>query len=304
MKTRQVNLRLEPSLIATIESAANAENLERGSMIRKLLIEGLGEWKLRYALSRYQAGEISIGVACQESGRSHWELIEMFRARGIMTPVDVEATIENARIAMRRMGERVAEPSPGYATALETVGGAGSTQSGPVASQREQRAHPFEGSLPDYSPEPGGILLVGINPAPISVARGHYYQGKIGRRLWKRLEALGLLRDPVPGHEDEAFVRVRHGLTDLVKRPTVSAAELSADELRAGVSRLRQVVADWKPSLILFAFKQAAAMAIEKRDVKPGLCGEIAGVPAFLLSGPYASGEDRQRNDDELRKLL
>ena len=75
-------------------------------------------------------------------------------------------------------------------------------------------------TLPDFPPKPGGALLAGINPAPASVARGHYYQGKLGLRLWKRLESVGLLVGAVPGQEDEAFVAAGHGLTDLVKRVT------------------------------------------------------------------------------------
>jgi hypothetical protein len=30
-------------------------------------------------------------------------------------------------------------------------------------------------------------ICVGINPSPVSVAAGHYYQGQIGRRFWQRL---------------------------------------------------------------------------------------------------------------------
>lgn len=151
---------------------------------------------------------------------------------------------------------------------------------------------------------PGGILVVGINPAPVSVARGHYYQGKLGSRLWKRLESLGLLTDPVPGHEDEAFVRAGHGLTDVVKRVTRSAAELDAAELRAGAQLLRGKLREWRPRLVLFAFKQAAVAALGSRAVKAGPCGEIEGVPAFLLSGPYARVEDARAIDDELRRML
>ncbi len=158
-------------------------------------------------------------------------------------------------------------------------------------------------TLPDIAPKPGGVLLVGINPAPISVAAGHYYQGRLGRRLWRRLTALGLLDDPVGGAEDEAFAAAGHGLTDLVKRPTRSSRELSSSELEAGIEALRARIRDWRPGLVLFAFKEPATRLLGP-GVSPGRCGEIDAVPAFLLSGPYAPTAEATRVDAELRELL
>jgi len=140
-------------------------------------------------------------------------------------------------------------------------------------------------TLPDIPPQPGGVLLVGINPAPVSVAAGHYYQGRIGRRLWRRLAGIGLLEDAVDGAEDEAFATGGHGLTDLVKRPTPSSKELSRDELEGGTGALLEKIREWQPGLVLFAFKEPAASLLGA-GVKPGRYGEVGGVPAFLLSGP------------------
>jgi TDG/mug DNA glycosylase family protein len=160
-----------------------------------------------------------------------------------------------------------------------------------------------EATLPDIAPKPGGVLLVGINPAPVSVAAGHYYQGRIGRRLWRRLARLGLLEDAVEGAEDDAFAAAGHGLTDLVKRPTRGSNELSQDELESGAEALLTKIRDWQPGLVLFAFKEPAARLLGGR-VKPGPCGEVAGVPAFLLSGPYAPSAEATRVDAELRAQL
>ena len=158
-------------------------------------------------------------------------------------------------------------------------------------------------TLPDVAPKPGGVLLVGINPAPVSVAAGHYYQGRLGRRLWRRLTQIGLLHDPIDGAEDEAFAATGHGLTDIVKRPTRSRAELSEDELAAGAEALRQKIREWQPGLVVFAFKEPAARLLG-RGVRPGRCGAIEGAPAFLLSGPYAPATEAERIDTELRELL
>lgn len=170
------------------------------------------------------------------------------------------------------------------------------------AQRRLERLATHDRTLPDRPPAGGGILLVGINPAPVSVAAGHYYQGRLGRRLWRRLERLGLLRDPVPGGEDDAFVASGNGLTDLVKRPTASADLLTPIELREGAESLRKKIRNWNPRMVLFAFKAPATQLLG--DVSPGLCGTLDGTPAFLLSGPYAPKAETARIDAELLAVL
>lgn len=308
MKTVQVNLRLEPELIRKLQDAADAESLERGTMMRKLLIEALSGWRLEYALRRYQAGEISIGRACEESGRSHWEMIDLAQARGIAFRIDVADSIERGRALMARRRAQVAERAPGY-TAIsdptEQRPSPGSAHRGAHAGRPPRGAERgADDSLPDYPPKPGGALLVGINPAPRSVARGHYYQGNQGRQRWKRLESVGLLSGAVPGLEDEALVAAGHGLTDLVKRVTAKASELSSEELRAGGEALYARVREWRPGLVVFMYKEAAVHALGRRDLSPGLCGEVAGAPAFLLPAPYVKKSSADRVYEELRRLL
>jgi TDG/mug DNA glycosylase family protein len=158
-------------------------------------------------------------------------------------------------------------------------------------------------TLKDLPSRAGGILVVGINPAVVSVKAGHYYQGTLGRRLWARLERLGLLEEAVAGTEDEAFVASGHGLSDIVKRPTATAAELSPDELRYGADRLRRSLRSWRPRMIVFPFGQAARY-LAGRTVPPGIGPEIEGIPTFRLTGPYAASAKTERNDEELRQLL
>jgi TDG/mug DNA glycosylase family protein len=151
---------------------------------------------------------------------------------------------------------------------------------------------------------PGKILLVGINPSPVSVAAGHYYQGTLGRRLWARLADIGLLRDAEPGNEDDAFCRAGHGLTDLVKKPTSRATSLARDEIAAGIGPLRRKVRDWKPGLMLFAFRPPAEAIMNDQSIAPGPCGAFESIPGFLLTGPYASRVDRVANDRALLSAL
>lgn len=263
MSTQQINIRIETDLAAALDRVAREESLDRATTIRRLLERSIREWELEHAVLGVQRGDLALGRAAEESGLSMWELLDAVRVAGVAHPLTGEEASERLG---RLAGVKVA-------------------------------------TLPDIAPKPGAVLLVGINPALVSVNAGHYYQGRLGRRLWRRLEGLGLLRDATPGAEDEAFAAAGHGLTDLVKRPTASADMLAEEELQSGVETLRAKVRAWRPGLVLFAFRPPAERLIGP-SVKPGGCGEVEGVPAFLLSGPYAPAKETARVDRELRDLL
>lgn len=158
-------------------------------------------------------------------------------------------------------------------------------------------------TLKDVPSKPNGIMLIGINPSPPSVQAGHYYQGRLGRRLWARLERLGLIIAGTNGREDEDFANSGNGLTDIVKRPTARASDLDDEDLTYGAALVRKKIRSWKPSLILFSF-QAAANRLVGKATRAGSGPLCEGAPTFLLSGPYASTEETAKIDRELIQLL
>lgn len=66
-------------------------------------------------------------------------------------------------------------------------------------------------------------VVVGINPSPVSVAAGNYYQGQLGQRFYKRLHQAGVIDLNASGFEDDAAFAAGSGFTDVVKRPTSRA---------------------------------------------------------------------------------
>ncbi len=149
-------------------------------------------------------------------------------------------------------------------------------------------------------------VVVGINPAPDSVAAGHYWQGKTGRTLWRRLRAVGLLPEGVAdGQEDDAAFAAGVGFTDVVKRVTRRADELSAEQLRVGLVDLERKLAPAGAPLVIFAFKAAATALLGGFDGNGFVRGLHIGVSEiFVMPGPYEKVERAEAVLDTLRQWV
>ena len=106
-------------------------------------------------------------------------------------------------------------------------------------------------TLPDYLPERPDILFVGINPGSYSARQGHYY-ARGTNRFWWALHASGVVPLRLSPQEDWRVVEFRLGLTDLVKRPTNSAADVGWDEFAAGRRELAVKVQRVQPLIVCF----------------------------------------------------
>ena len=161
-------------------------------------------------------------------------------------------------------------------------------------------------TLADIQPEPGRLLFVGLNPSPVSVAAGHYHQGRLGRQLWRRLVTATILS---PGTDldtaDDALAAAGHGITDLLKLPT--ARDLADDAtLRVGVGPLWQKVAVWRPAAVVFVYKRGAEACAGRHITEPwGMVEDLAlaARPCFLMPGPYAPREDVDEGLNVIRNL-
>src|SRR6266702_2241637 len=98
-------------------------------------------------------------------------------------------------------------------------------------------------TLPDLLVPGIELLFVGINPSLYSARTGHYY-ARPGNMFWRCLHEAGLTPVRLRPEEDRRVLEWGIGITDCVKRPTVSAAEVSPAEFRQRVewfARLRRL---------------------------------------------------------------
>ena len=140
-------------------------------------------------------------------------------------------------------------------------------------------------TLPDTVGPAMRLLICGLNPSVYAADAGAGF-ARPGNRFWPAALAAGLVstdRDP-----RRALIDHGVGMTDLVKRATPRADELTADEYRRGLDRLRWL-AEWlKPSAVCFVGLAGWRAAVD-RKAKAGLQPQdLAGCPVYVM--PSTSG--------------
>jgi TDG/mug DNA glycosylase family protein len=143
-------------------------------------------------------------------------------------------------------------------------------------------------------------VFVGLNPSRISVQKGHYYQGRLGLRFWKRVEKYLIDETLLEGHQDEIAFRLGYGFADLVRRPTSRAANLAHEEIRNAVPnfirRIEQHTAGQRKPLIIFVFAAAYRASHE--------CLQNKGYKMAKMPPPYANLQHARLEMRKLQKLL
>lgn len=99
--------------------------------------------------------------------------------------------------------------------------------------------------LPDLLRPGLELVFIGINPSVYSALKGHYF-ARPGNRFWPCLTAstLGarlcaaLGKDRLEPGDDRALPACGIGFTDVVKRPTPKAGDLTSADFTAGVVEL------------------------------------------------------------------
>jgi TDG/mug DNA glycosylase family protein len=114
-------------------------------------------------------------------------------------------------------------------------------------------------TLDDLLAEALDVAFVGINPSIFSAQRGHYF-ARATNRFWPSLSRSVLSRrvrhelqvERLGPQDDGALLAFGIGFTDLVKRPTAKASDLSPLELAAGVTELLAKLDRYRPAVACF----------------------------------------------------
>jgi TDG/mug DNA glycosylase family protein len=149
-----------------------------------------------------------------------------------------------------------------------------------------------DAEVPDLLGPDVRLLFVGINPGLWTAATQTHFAHPVNR-FYPALLAAGILTEPVDPaagmtDDDRARVLARGvGITNLVRRATARADELTAEELRAGGEELVATVARVRPRVVAVAGITAYRSAFGVRRAVPGRQPEpLAGAKLWVVPNP------------------
>jgi TDG/mug DNA glycosylase family protein len=156
------------------------------------------------------------------------------------------------------------------------------------ALRRGDRAVSSEPTLPDILAQGLDVVFVGINPSIYSVEQGHYF-ARPGNRFWTELSESGLVPERLGPRDDGRLPSFGLGLTDVVKRPTVRADELSEADCLAARPVLREKLLWAAPRIVCFVGLEGYRCYSGNRAVRAGQQAERIG-RAVVVVMPSTSG--------------
>jgi TDG/mug DNA glycosylase family protein len=127
------------------------------------------------------------------------------------------------------------------------------------------------------------LLLVGLNPSPYAADAGVGF-ARPGNRFWPAALGSGIVardRDPV-----DALRAHGVGMTDLVKRPTASARELSPAEYQQGARRVGRLVAWLAPAAVCFVGLSGYRAAVDRSARTGWQPAPFGGAPTYVMPNP------------------
>jgi double-stranded uracil-DNA glycosylase len=127
------------------------------------------------------------------------------------------------------------------------------------------------------------LLVCGLNPSLYAADAGIGF-ARPGNRFWPAALAAGIAtvdRDPL------ALLTEQHvGMTDIVKRATVGAAELGPEEYRHGVTRLERLVRWLQPGAVCFLGFDGWRKAVDAKAVAGWQSRPLGGRPVYVMPNP------------------
>lgn len=233
-------------------------------------------------------------------------LADLHRAMAVDAPLELvvfNGDVERGRFDGDELGGRLYSEWPARHL-VDVVTGAGfvieSTELRPARRSGELvlTAHRAR-TLADTVGPGMRLLVVGLNPSLYAADAGVGF-ARPGNRFWPAARQAGLVsRDRDPIH---ALVHHGVGMTDLVKRATARASELSAAELRAGLARVTRLVEWLQPSAVCLVGLTGWRAAVDRRATVGVQPGGLSGSPLYVM--PSTSGANAHASLDSLTDHL
>ena len=102
--TKTLTTRAPDALAKEIEILAKEEQLDKSSLIRRLLADAVQEKRKSKALQLYNEGKISIGKAATIAKISIWEMLDLMIEKGLHLDYGKEELDEDLKPLRRKLG--------------------------------------------------------------------------------------------------------------------------------------------------------------------------------------------------------
>ncbi len=140
-------------------------------------------------------------------------------------------------------------------------------------------------TLPDTVGAEMRLLVCGLNPSVYSADAGMSF-ARPGNRFWPAALGSGLVTEARDTRRALAVDRI--GMTDIVKRATSNASQLSPAEYRSGAKRVENLVGWLEPQAVLFVGLAGWRTAIDPKATAGVQPVGFSGRPAYVM--PSTSG--------------
>ena len=92
-----ISARVPDELEGELKEYLETERLDRSTAVRKLLSEGLAEWRREQALEQFGEGQLTLTGAADHAGMSVWEFTELAKEHDItwVSETHLESDLED-----------------------------------------------------------------------------------------------------------------------------------------------------------------------------------------------------------------
>lgn len=151
--------------------------------------------------------------------------------------------------------------------------------------------------ISDHLQEHLRILFVGYNPSIRSGETGHHYANP-NNRFYRILFQAGLTPRLYKPQEDRDLLQLGYGFTNIVARPSLTAAEITPEEYREGRLILRKKIQTYLPSVVCFVGKGVYEQYSGRKGINWGRQPDpiIEGVVEYVC--PSSSGLVRMKLEE------
>src|SRR5215210_1088356 len=146
------------------------------------------------------------------------------------------------------------------------------------------------------------VLFCGINPGLYSGATGCHF-ARPGNRFWPALYAGGFTERLLSPFEERELLKSGYGITNVVRRATAAASELSNQELVEGGRELEKKVRRYRPKFLAVLGVTVYRTAFARPHAKLGRQPESIGTAAIWVL-PNPSGLNAHYQPKDLARLF